>query len=170
MPPVRPDELPDDSFLRTYRRDGHYADCWSLTLPAAISQAQYVEAFYTTWLFRLERWLLRWLVARPSTDAQAAQLARGEREGFAAWSVERRGESQLLMCDFQGATRSWLMSVPAPGGTKLYFGSAVVPRRDARSGELRLGRAYSLLLGIHKLYSRALLAAASRRLRRATAL
>ena len=71
-----------------------------------------MTAFYTTWLFRLERWILRLAVARPSTDEEAHQLARGEREAFAAWSVEARAPDQLLMCDFTGRTRSWLMVVP----------------------------------------------------------
>jgi hypothetical protein len=125
-----------------------------------------VTAFYTTWLFRLERWILRLAVARPSTDEQARQLARGERAAFAAWSVEARATDQLLMCDFTGRTRSWLMVAPAAGasGTRLYFGSVVIPVRDPNTGETGLGPVHGPLIGFHKIYSRMLLRAAARRL------
>jgi hypothetical protein len=127
-----------------------------------------VAAFYTTWLFRLERWILRLAVARPSTDEEAHQLARGEREAFAAWSVEARAPGQLLMCDFTGRTRSWLMVAPIAGttGTRLCFGSVVVPVRDPKTGEMGLGPVHGPLIGFHQLYSRLLLGAAARRLAR----
>ena len=127
-----------------------------------------MAAFYTTWLFRLERWILRLAVARPSTDEEALQLARGGRDSFAAWSVEARAPDQLLMCDFTGRTRSWLMVAPAAGttGTRLYFGSVVVPVRDPKTGEMGLGPVHGPLIGFHKLYSRSLLGAAARRLAR----
>jgi hypothetical protein len=75
------------------------------------------------------------------------------------------------MADFQGRTRSWLMVVAAADshgheGTYLYFGSAVVPVLSARSGKRTLGLVFRLLLGFHKLYSRALLFAAKSRLKR----
>jgi len=166
--PVRPNSLPDNALLNAYARDGGYTDCWVIDIAAGVSHAQYVEAFYTTWVFKLERWILEWAVARPSTDAQARELAAGTLGAFAAWSVEMRADNQLLMCDFIGRTRSWLMTAPLPqGGTRLYFGSAVVPVRDKRTGEPTLGRSYSLLLGFHKLYSRVLLDAAARRISRA---
>jgi len=132
-------------------------------LPRAVTQAAFVEAFYTTWLFKLERLLLRWFVARPSTDAQARELAKGAREDFAAWDVERRDHEQLLMCDMAARTRSWLMTEPSDAGTRLYFGSAVVPNVGA-DGTPRMGAVFRLLLGFHKLYSRLLLGAAARRL------
>lgn len=127
-----------------------------------------MTAFYTTWLFRIERWILRLAVVRPSTDEEALQLARGERDSFAAWSVEARAPDQLLMCDFTDRTRSWLMVAPASGkaGTRLYFGSVVVPVRDPRSGERSLGPIHGPLIGFHKFYSRMLLGAAARRLAR----
>lgn len=165
-------ELPNSALLLRYQREGTHTDCYVLEVPDRVSHTDYVEAFYTTALFKTERWILAALVARPSTDAQARQLAAGELDRFAAWNVEARDENQLLMCDFQGRTRSWLMTAPGamPGSTRLYFGSAVVPVIDRHTGESRLGAGYSALLGFHKLYSRALLRAASRRLgRRKTA-
>jgi hypothetical protein len=134
---------------------------------ATVSQAEYIEAFYTTWLFKIERILLGWFVARRSTDLQAKALADGTITSFAAWSVEGRTPDQLLMCDFVSRTRSWLMIAagPTPGSTRLYFGSAVVPMVDARTGERRMGLGFRALLGFHKLYSRSLLWLASRRVR-----
>lgn len=163
-----PAAWPAQAFLRDYVRDGTYADAYFLDLPAAVSQAEFVAAFYTTGLFRIERRILAWLVARPSSDAQARELAAGARAQFAAWRVERQDGEQLLLCDFQGRTRSWLMAVSGgagAGGSRLWFGSAVVPVAG-RSGRPRLGLAFSALLGFHALYSRLLLRAAARRLLR----
>jgi len=112
--------------------------------------------------------MLAWFVARPSTDLQARQLAEGSTDSFAAWRVEGRAPDQVLLADFMGRTRSWLMVAPAPGGagagTRLYFGSAVVPRRHTGHGRPRMGFAFHALLGFHKLYSRLLLQAARSRL------
>lgn len=87
---------------------------------------------------------------------------------FAAWSVEARAPDPVLLCDFQGRTRSWLMTVSAADNqaTRLYFGSAVVPTVDRRTGEARMGIVFRALLGFHVRYSRILLRAASNRLPR----
>jgi hypothetical protein len=138
-----------------------------------VTHAEYVATFYTTPVFKLERLLLAWLVARPSTDAQVQGLASGTLDTFAAWNVEARADDQMLLCDFRGRTRSWLMideiQVNGAPGTRLYFGSAVVPVTDRQSGQARLGFSFRALLGFHKLYSRVLLQAASRRLMRGSA-
>lgn len=158
--------LPADALLRRAADAGAYTDCYAVDMPQAVSHAEYVEAFYTTWVFKLERLILRLLVSRPSTDAEARQLARGERDEFAAWSVEACAPDQLLLADFVGRTKSWLMVAPCPGGTRLYFGSAVVPVRNRKTGASSLGIVHSALLGFHKLYSRVLLRAARSRLLR----
>jgi hypothetical protein len=165
---IRAGPLPVDALTNRYCTAGAYADCFFTELPQSVPHAAYVEAFYTTPLFKLERWLLRRLMSRPSTDAEAQALARGECDAFAAWSVEARAPDQLLLCDFMGRTRSWLMVAPAgtPGGTRLYFGSVVVPVRDAGTGRMSLGPVHGRLLWFHTLYSRMLLAAAARRLAR----
>lgn len=158
-------ELPAQALLRRYLRDGHYADCYVVEMPVAVSQAEFVEAFYTTPLFKLERAILAAAVRKPSNDDDARALARGECEVFAAWTVEDRSDTQLLLADFMGRTRSWLMAEPnGRGGTLLHFGSAVVPKHDRETGKPSLGTGFGLMLGFHKLYSRALLAAARRRL------
>jgi hypothetical protein len=166
--PIHRCEPPQEALLSRYQRGGAYADCYFTDLARQVSHAEYVEAFYTTSLFKVERRLLAWLVAKPSTDTQAARLAAGNLDSFAAWRVEARSADQLLMSDFKGRTRSWLMvgaaQDGAKGGTRLYFGSAVVPARNAPSGRQSFGVGFRLLLGFHKLYSRALLLAARCRL------
>ena len=161
-------DLPDGALLQRYRAQGDYTDCFAIDVPAQVAHEAYVEAFYTTAVFKLERLLLALLVSRPSRDAEARELACGRREQFAAWSVEARAPGQLLMCDVAGSTRSWLMAVPMPApaqgvpsgaGTRLYFGSAVVRSRQ--------GGAFRALLGFHQLYSRILLRAAAARVLRA---
>jgi hypothetical protein len=158
-------ELPANALLREYARRGDYTDCFALEIPRRVTHPDYVAAFYTTPLFKLERLVLA-VVGKPSTDAAAHDLASGARHEFAAWSVEGRARDQLLLCDFQGKTRSWLMVEPAGDGTRLYFGSAVVKRRSTPTGAKELTDGFSALLGFHELYSRALLAAARRRLLR----
>jgi hypothetical protein len=163
---IRPCPIPDSALLAEYLRAGAFADCYTTEISASVSHAEFVTAFYTTWVFKLERWILSWAVSKPSSDAQAAQLAAGAIEAFAAWRVEQRCENQLLLCDIHGRTSSWLMTAPSEegSGTRLYFGSAVVPRRNAKTGQLGMGWVFRALLGFHRLYSIVLLRAAKSRL------
>jgi hypothetical protein len=154
--------VPGHALHARYLPSGAYVDCYATEVPVAWTHAEFVARFYTSWLFKLEAWLLARLVDKPSSDAEARELAQGRRESFAAWTVEARADNQLLMCDFMKRTRSWFMTEPVEnGGTRLYFGSVVVPVVDRKTGRLTLGWSYSALLGFHKLYSRALLRAAS---------
>lgn len=160
--------LPPGALLGRYLGGGAYADCYVTVVARSVTHAGFVTAFYTTWVFQLERLFLKWLVSRPSTDAQAQELASGTRDFFAAWNVESRSADQLLLTDYIGRTRSWLMvekaEVEGVPGTRLYFGSAVVPTVDRKSGQPTVGFTYRALLGFHKLYSRVLLQAARRQL------
>jgi hypothetical protein len=162
--------LPPQGLLAAYRDRGAFTDCYVTTLDRPLTLAAYVDAFYTTPLFKLERLILAAFAKRPSTDLQARQLAIGEVDSFAAWRVEAREPDQILLADMTGRTRSWLMVVPArdgdSGGTRLYFGSAVVPVAHPATGQRRMGFVFSALLGFHKLYSRALLSSARRKLTR----
>jgi hypothetical protein len=161
--------MPDNALLNSYLREGTYTDCYVTDFPQSVSHEEFIIAFYTTLIFKLERLILKLFVSRPSTDDQVKQLAAGSIDTFAAWHVEDRSEGQLLLCDFQGRTRSWLMAVPIADDcgvrTRLYFGSAVVPVKDHKTGEFSLGLIYRALLGFHKLYSVVLLYAAKLRLR-----
>lgn len=170
MSTIHPCELPEGALLSQYAGTGSYADCYAVEVLQSVSHIQFVEAFYTTAVFKIERFILGAAVSRPSTDAEVGQLARGEVNAFAAWTVEGRADHQLLLCDFAGRTRSWLMVVPARNGgavrTRLYFGSAVVPARAKGDGRSDMGWVFRALLGFHKLYSRVLLRAAVSRLSR----
>ncbi|GCL60941.1 hypothetical protein [Pseudaquabacterium pictum] len=157
----QPAPLPDGAFLADYARRGAYTDCFATTLPGRLGLAALVEAVYTSPLFKLERWVLATLLRLPSTDAQARQVALGHAERFAAWRVERRSDTQILLD--AGQTRLWLAVAAGPAGaasTTLLFGSAVLPRRPGG----RFGWLFHALVGAHRVYSRQLLAAAARRI------
>lgn len=161
---VEPCELPETASLRRYRDPGAYVDCYVVEVAGSVSHAAFVEAFYTTPLFKVERLILAAFVSRPSTDLDAKQLAEGRADSFAAWRVEDRKTDQLLLGDYTGRTKSWLMVAPSGDGTSLYFGSAVVPKVDSTTGERKLGFVFGALLGFHKLYSRLLLGSARSRI------
>ena len=158
-------EIPEGALLAAYRGAGGHADAYATQVDDTIALEAYVRAFYTTWLFKLERAILT-LASHPSSDAEAARLAAGALDRFAAWTVEGRRESEILLRDVTGRTRSWLKVEPMDdgAGTRLYFGSAVVPR--ARPGDERptLRLPFALLLDFHRAYSVALLHAARARL------
>lgn len=141
--------------------EGAYTDCYFTEVRDLITFPQFITAFYTTPLFKLERLILKMFVSKPSIDMDVRQLAEGNVKTFAAWRVENRSENQFLMCDFRGRTRSWLMVIPirkdSVTRTRLYFGSAVVPIRNSKTGQPSLGFTFQALLGFHKLYSRLLL-------------
>ncbi len=165
--------IPDGALLNKYRDSsdpkfaGSYVDCYSTFIHQPVTLADYVLAFYCTPIFKVERFILKQLLSKPSTDEQARQVATGSINAFAAWTVEQRVDNQLLMCDFQGRTRSWFMMKPDtdnPNTTRLWFGSAVVPKRNQTSGKSGMGNGFNLLLGFHKLYSVVLLNSAKKRL------
>jgi hypothetical protein len=164
MSAIQPDELPQDALLNKYKQQGAYTDCYFMDVPYTVSQAEYIESFYTSAVFKVERFMLSLLVSKPASDLQARQLAKGETTKFSAWRVEDQTSNQLLLCDFLGRTRSWLMSVNLEGlnstTTRLYFGSAVIPRQVSASGRVSFGFAFHALSGFHRLYSRALMRAA----------
>ena len=172
MLPINSCSLPQDALLARYNQNQGYTDCYTTEIAGPVSHARFVKAFYTTPLFRTEALILRWAIGKPSTHAQAAELAQGQRDAFAAWTVEARAPDQLLLCDVMGRTRSWLMVEPVAtdgvhqttDGTRLYFGSAVVPRLDRQTGKARMGWLFSALLGFHRLYSILLLYSARKRL------
>ncbi len=161
--------LPGGALLARYRdMAGAYTDCFTVSVERVVSSAEYIEAFYTTRLFKCERFVL-FLIGRGCTDEDARKLARGEADKFAAWTVEARGADQLLVCDFARLTRSWLMVGPrrdGQAGTLLYFGSAVVPGAKDGAGKPRPTFGFRVLQPVHAFYARALLRAAARKVSR----
>jgi hypothetical protein len=157
-------EAPEWSFLTAEAaKDGHYSDCFALDVDGAVTLEAFITAFYSTWLFRAERLVLRVAAKAPSTDQELADLARGAATRFAAWTVEARDDAQILLN--AGRTKSCLMVVPTGGKTQLLFGSVVVPEPAKGNTPARLGPVFDTLLGAHKVYSRLLLGAAARKLR-----
>ncbi|GJL95518.1 MAG: hypothetical protein DHS20C05_19230 [Hyphococcus sp.] len=162
-------KLPLDAFLCSYAAtEGCYTDCYSTDINHDIDLSEFVSTFYVTWLFKLERFILKYAVSKPSTDNEAHEVSNGQTDAFAAWTVEQRAENQLLMCDFADQTRSWFMVAPlldsGQTATRLYFGSAVVPKKVSENKKPSIGFAFTIMLGFHKLYSRALLSAAKAKL------
>jgi hypothetical protein len=171
MSAVHPCDVPVNSLLRGYKIATGYADCYVAEVPGSITQEDFIEAFYTSPLFKVERTILKYLVSRPATDADAKKLAAGTTATFSAWRIEGQSTSELLLADFTGRTRSWLMATPVTGSatpsTLLYFGSAVVPRKSHGAQKPSMGWLFHALLGFHRLYSRLLLLAASQRVGKA---
>jgi len=161
-------QLPDNALLNTYKQNGAYTDCYCTEISSSVTHSQYVKAFYTTSVFKLERLILKWVVSKPSSEAQVVLLADGETDMFSAWNVEKRCKNQLLLCDYQKRTRSWLMikHVESENGitTRLYFGSAVVPTKNIKTSSASFGLVFHALSWFHKMYSVVLLFSAKARL------
>ena len=172
MSAVHPCEVPLNSLLRGYKDGNGYADCYVVEVPGPVTQEDYIQAFYTSPLFKIERTLLKYLASKPATDNDAKELAVGKATKFSAWRIEEQSTSELLLADFTGRTRSWLMATPITGSaitprTLLYFGSAVVPRKSKDIQNPSMGWVFHTLLSFHRLYSRLLLSAASQRVGKA---
>lgn len=160
--------LPEGGLLGRYAAPRAFTDCYVTEVALPVTIARFVAAFYTTPAFRLERQILASALARPSTDAEAEELANGLRDTFSAWRVEDRRENQLLVTDVKGRTRSWFMVSPDQAGaaprTRLYFGSAVLPVINPETGAAGISLGFRALLGFHHLYSEVLLYSARSRL------
>ena len=154
--------VPRDALLSAYvGRAGTYVDCFEVMLPGEAKLNDFVLAFYTTWLFRIERAVLTIGVRRWISDRDVRALADGTAQEFAVWEVESRAECQLLLRDHSGRTRSYLAVASKDGGvTRLLFGSAVV---SSPGGDM--GPMLRALLPLHRLYAKALLRLAERKMR-----
>jgi hypothetical protein len=156
-------EVPTGTMLDQCRSANAYVDCYSIESKASVHLAEYIEAFYTSPVFKLERSILAVAAGKPASDQDARALAKDETRQFSIWKVESRHLSEILLST--GRTRSWLMVgpslKPSHPGSNLLFGSAVFPGPSPNSG---IGLPFQALLGFHKLYSKALLASAASRL------
>lgn len=162
---MKVETLPPNALLARYEKTNKaHTDCFSTIINHKINLSDYIQAFYTTRLFKIERLILT-LIGKPSNDNKAKELAENDQNDFAAWTVEDRNNNQILLCDFMGKTRSWLMveAIENDQHTKLYFGSAVVFGSKDLS-ESKPSSGFSLLSRFHVLYSKALLSAARRKL------
>ncbi|MFT5603998.1 MAG: hypothetical protein ACI9G5_000951 [Paracoccaceae bacterium] len=170
--------LPEDALLNIYHGADAFTDCYTTRIPFPVSHGDFIVSFYTTWLFKLERFLIGFLGGYPATDSDAEALASGAADCFSAWRVEASTTDQILLSDLRGRTRSWLMVKHAASSferdsfernsleTILYFGSAVVLVENSRTGKKSMGLLFDALSGFHKLYSVLLLKLAAGKLLR----
>ena len=159
-------ELPKGAFLKTYEaQPDTHTDCYKTSLQKHVSLEGFINAFFTSWLFRIERLILRLAMKKPSSDYDIAEFAKGTTNIMAAWETEQRDEDQILLQVPHTPIRTWLMRRTDGDQTHLYFGSAILPVRTDKDGKPALGRIFVLLMGFHRLYARALLYFAERALR-----
>lgn len=151
--------LPPHALLQRYAQRGAFTDCYVCDVPVDVQLPELITAFYGGRLMTIERAMIGLLLKRKTTSRDIVALADGRLQDFAAWRVEARDDVQILLADVTGKTCSWLMVQPVEGGTRVCFGSAVVPRENGQ-----FGAAFHALLGFHAWYSKALLTAAARRL------
>jgi hypothetical protein len=158
--------LPKSACLNDYEhRAGVYTDCFQTELPKGGTLESYINAFFNTWLFRIERMILSTAAKKPVSDEDIARLAQGTSNTMSAWQVERRDADQILLEVPQTPIRTWLMRSGEGEKTQLYFGSAILPDAVDRNGNAKMPFLFHALLGFHKLYARALLFSAKRALR-----
>ncbi|MDB9708066.1 hypothetical protein OAA76_05785 [Planktotalea frisia] len=158
--------LPKSACLNDYEHHaGVYTDCFQTELPKGGTLESYINAFFNTWLFRIERMILSTAAKKPVSDEDIARLAQGTSNTMSAWQVERRDADQILLEVPQTPIRTWLMRSGEGEKTQLYFGSAILPDAVDRNGNAKMPFLFHALLGFHKLYARALLFSAKRALR-----
>jgi hypothetical protein len=145
-------DVPEATLLAAYKAQGAYTDCLECHVPQQVDLPRLIAAFYSSRAFRAERWAIGALLGMPAGAADVALLASGDAQRFSAWTVEARIDDQILLCDYQRRTRSWLMVAPTGQGTAVRFGSAVVPASNRRDDWL-----FSMLTGVHRAYARVLL-------------
>ena len=157
--------LPEPAFLNVYEADPHtHTDCFQTSIAKNVPLEDFINAFFNSWLFRIERLILKLTVKKPSTDDDIAKLANGTSDSMAAWRTEQRDVDQILLQVPDTPIRTWLMRQSDGDQTRLYFGSTILPARTDKDGKPAMGHMFIVLMGFHKLYARALLYLAKRAL------
>lgn len=154
--------LPSTSLIYEYETvKGGYCDCYYVDTKGDADLQNYVTVFFGTWVFRLELKLLSMLGLNRDSPDQVRLLAEDRVKTLAAWKVESRTSSDLLLAVGTGPIRTWLrIEARSENMVRLYFGSALLPLGTDRHGRPRLDVMSVILLPFHKLYSRILLRAA----------
>ncbi len=169
MPKVIASELPSHALSTSYKEQGAFVDCYYIDITKDISLDKYIQAFYTTAIFKLERSLLSLATFKCTKDDEAIELSLEKSDSYSIWTVEGRQSNQIMLRDFTGNTRSWLMVEKLNENemsTRLYFGSVVVPKNITENKQASFGVLFHLFGKFHEIYSRALLNAAFRKLKR----
>jgi len=128
-------------------------------------QNPFINAFFNSWLFRIERLILKLTLKKPATDQDITKLANGMSNTMTAWRIEQRDDNQILLEVPDTPIRTWLMREDAGDHTNLYFGIAILPMRTDKNGKPAMSHISIVLMGFHQLYARALLYLAKRALR-----
>ena len=151
-PIIQSRPLPPYSLLARHSTAEDYTDCFTVDVPHAVTLEQFITAFYNSPAFRSERWVLH-VIGKGSGGEDVRALAAGESKTFAAWIMEARTNTAILMRDFQHRTCSWLaVEALTSGNTRLFFGSGV--RRPD-------GALVKALMPFHRWYAKALLKSAA---------
>lgn len=97
-------ELPAGALLQSCREAGAYADCYVCEVKGLVTHAAFVEAFYTTRLFKLERFILCWLARVRRATSTPGGWPRARRTAIqpGAW----KGDQAASFC--------WRTSPAAP--------------------------------------------------------
>ena len=163
-------EHPGNSFLLSLSKDyGVYSDCFVATVEGHIDFQTLIDVFFDTWVFRIERLILAAAGMRPANYQALQQLASGKTDHFAAWKVVQRDTSQMLLAVPGSGIRTWLMVQPVntdPTSTRLYFGSAIVPKPGVDGEKAQKALLRRLMNRFHLFYSKLLLSAAVKALNR----
>lgn len=78
--------LPVGTFIAEQAEfSGSYTDCYGIKLDHAITLPEFIAAFYTTPLFRLERLMLAITPKGRMKDADVTAMASGESDTMAIW-------------------------------------------------------------------------------------
>ena len=161
-------ELPSNALTQEYKQQECLTDCYYLDVEMNVLLTNYLGAFYTSPLFKIERAIISAVTFKYTTDRDALALAQGDADFYSMWVTEERRDNQILMREMTGRTRSWLMVCPIVNGekkmTRLFFGSVVMPKKQLESGAKQFGRLFYMLDGFHRAYSRALLKSAYNKL------
>lgn len=161
-------EIPPDALSARYVEEAAFVDCYYIEIPKEITLDRYIEAFYTTPLFKVERTILSIATFKAASDREAAELSLEKSNSYSIWTVENRNSNQIILRDFTKKTRSWLMVKTLKNEesviSRLFFGSVVVPSKVSDSGHASFGVLFHLLSRFHLWYSKALLKAAYKKL------
>ncbi len=93
MPKVTACDVPEGSLLANFGGPDDYRDCFARDVPGEVTLAAFIERFYCSMAFRPERLVLG-LIGRGASNDDAAKLARGEVQKFAAWNVVERWDAE----------------------------------------------------------------------------
>lgn len=142
--------------------EGYVTDCFRNEITKTVDLSDFIDAFYKTPLCRFERLVLSLAPTGRMRDVDITALSKEQMDRISVWQVETRLDAQILLS--AGGTKSWWMVEQMESGTRLYFGSVLVPRPSSVEGKSpKVSWFINNLMGAHLMYSRLLLGAAARR-------